>query len=145
MEDKEASKEKEDMEGSVCYLCEHLKSGSDWLPILKERQDSTLAPHPYCRSCGLVRNIGPDRARKLGFYTEVLSELERYLRLEYSKKGKHKLTESQKRLMVKEMEEDILFNDIYGSIASAQEERFVDIVRKYRPDITKMEIMYYLE
>ncbi len=145
MEDTEPPKEKENLKEPSCHLCEHLKSGKDWLPILKERKDSTLAPHPYCRSCGLVRNIGPDRAKKLGFYTEVLSELERYLRLEYSKRGKHKLTESQKRLMVKDMEEDILFNDIYGSIASAQEERFVEIVRKYRQDITRMEIMYYLE
>ncbi len=145
MEDAESPGKKMISDEDTCIRCEHLKKGKDWLPILKERKESTLAPHPYCRSCGLVRNIGPDRAKKVGYYTEVLAELERYLRLEYSKRGKHKLTESQKRLMVMEMEEDALFNDIYGSMASAQKERFVEIVRKYRPDLTRAEIMYYLE
>lgn len=127
------------------YLCDHIKCSSDWLPILKKRKESTLAPHPYCRECGLVRNIGPDRAKKMGFYTEVLSELERYLRFEDSKKGRHKLTETQKRLIAVELENDMVFKDIYGNTASAQEERFVDIVLKYRPDLTEKEVSYYLE
>lgn len=124
--------------------CEHECEGNDWLPLLKNRKKDLLALHPYCDRCGLVRNIGPDRAKKLGHYVEVLSEIERYLRHESKKGGRGKLTESQKRLVVKKMEEDEIFKDLYGTISPAQEDRFVDIVLEYRPDLKRCEIEYYL-
>ncbi len=125
--------------------CEHECSCADWLPILKEKEESTLAPHPYCNNCGLVRNIGPDRAKKTGYFTDILSELERYLRHEHSKGARCKLTEAQKRLISNEMEEDELFNDRFGNLASSQKERFVEIVLKYRPDLKRREIEYFVE
>lgn len=124
--------------------CMHESYDVDWLPLLKGDHRLTLAPHPYCHKCGIVRNIGPDRPRKLGHYVEVLSEIERYLRQEHSKGGKHKLTEAQKRLVVKEMQEDELFNDLYGVLASAQEERFIEILQEYVPYLERHEIEYYL-
>lgn len=126
-------------------FCTHESHERDWLPLLKEKEKCTLAPHPYCERCGLVRNIGPDRPRKLGYYTDVLSELERYLQHEHNKGGKHKLIEAQKRLIVKEMQRDELFQDLYGSLASAQEERFIEIVQKYRSDLDRKEIEFHLE
>ncbi len=136
----------EDSESSdKTALCEHKRGGDDWLPLLKGWERDVLALHPYCGSCGLVRNIGPDRAKKLGYYTEVLSEIERFLKHDSKKGGRHKLTESQKRLIVKCMEEDDVFVDLYGTLASAQKERFVEIIQKYRPDLKKCEIEYYLE
>ncbi|MFO8110198.1 MAG: hypothetical protein R6U17_06755 [Thermoplasmata archaeon] len=125
--------------------CEHDSRGNDWLPILKNREKDVLALHPYCERCGLVRNIGPDRAKKFGYYVEVLSEIERFLKHESKKGGRCKLTESQKRLVVKKMEEDEVFNDLYGTPSSAQEDRFVEILLECRSDLKRCEIEYYLE
>ncbi len=126
-------------------LCEHKSGGNEWLPILKGHEEDILALHPYCGSCGLVRNIGPDRAKRVGRYTEALSEVERFLKHESEKGARYKLTECQKRLIVKTMEQDDIFTDLYGTLASAQEERFVEIVQKYRPDLKKCEIEYHLD
>jgi len=125
--------------------CPHISNDSDWLPLLRRETELTLSPHPYCEFCGLVRNIGPDRPRKLGYYVDKLSEIERYLRREDGKKGKKKLTEVHKRLIVKELEGEEVFNDLYGVLASTQEKKFVDIVKKYRPDLEECVIRYYLE
>jgi len=126
-------------------ICRHRSIDDDWLPLLRRKSEMTLAPHPYCNKCGLVRNIGPDRPRKIGFYVDKLSELERYLKNEDSKGGKSKLTEAQKRLIVKDMAEQEVFNDLYGVLASTQKDKFIEIIRKYRPDIAKREIKYHLE
>ncbi|MFW5898511.1 MAG: hypothetical protein ACOCT7_01500 [Candidatus Saliniplasma sp.] len=125
--------------------CEHVSKEKDWLALLKGKEKLTLAPHPYCENCGLVRNIGPDRPRKMGFYVDALNELQRYLREESKKGGKPKLIEAQKRLIVKEMQKDDLFQDLYGTLASAQKERFIELVQKYRPDLKSYEIEFYLE
>ncbi len=125
--------------------CAHISNDSDWLPLLRRDTELTLSLHPYCESCGLVRNVGPDRPRKLGYYIDKLSELEKYLKKEEGKKGKSKLTEAQKRLIVKELEEEEIFNDLYGVLASTQEKKFIEIVKKYRPDIEECVIKYYLE
>ncbi len=125
--------------------CLHNSTDDDWLPLLCDRSEKTLALHPYCEKCGLVRNVGPDRPRKLGFYVERLSELERYLEKEDSKGSQKKLTEAQKRLMIKDIEEHDIFNDLYGVMASTQSEKFIEIVQKYRPDIEEKVIMYHLE
>ncbi len=125
-------------------ICLHRSIDGDWLPLLRKKRKMTLAPHPYCGKCGLVRNVGPDRPKKIGFYVDKLSELERYLENEDSKGGKNKLTEAQKRLIVKEMEDQEVFIDLYGVMASTQKEKFIDIVRKYRPDIEEKVIEYHL-
>ncbi len=131
--------------GSFGDACLHESVDCAWLPLLNKGCEEHLAPHPYCDRCGLVRNIGPDRARKIGWYVEVLSEVERHLKHEYAKGGKYKLTEAQKRLIVKEMQDDEVFNDLYGVLASAQEERFVEILQKYRPDLEENEIEIYFD
>ncbi len=125
-------------------LCIHRSVDEDWLPLLRKKHEMTLALHPYCEKCGLVRNIGPDRPRKIGYYIDKLSELERYLKNEDSKGGKNKLTEAQKRLIVKEMEEQEVFKDLYGVLASTQKEKFIEIIKKYRADIEEHVIEYHL-
>ncbi len=125
--------------------CPHISTDSDWLPLLREDTELTLSLHPYCDHCGMVRNVGPDRPRKLGYYVDRLSELERYLKNEDEKKGKNKLTEVHKRLIVKELGDEEVFNDLYGVLASTQEQKFVEIVKKYRPDLEECVIRYYLE
>ncbi len=137
--------EEETEEGNDVKDCLHISNENDWLPLLQGEKKLTLSPHPYCDKCGLVRNVGPDRPRKLGFYVDKLSELERYLEEEDSKGGKTKLTEAQKRLIVKKMEDEEVFNDLYGVLASTQEEKFVEIVKDFRPDLEEKLIKYYLD
>ncbi len=137
--------EEESKEGDDGKDCLHLSTKDDWLPLLTGDTELTLSPHPYCDKCGLVRNVGPDRPRKLGFYVDKLSELEKHLEREDSKGGKSKLTEAQKRLIVKKMEEEKVFNDLYGVLASTQEEKFVEIVKEFRPDLEENLIKYYLD
>lgn len=134
-----------DMDGDDLSICEHTSKEKDWLELLNGKDRLTLAPHPFCEDCGLVRNIGPDRPRKIGFFIDVLSELERYLEEENKKGGKPKLIEAHKRLIVKDMQEEDLFQDLYGAMASAQKEMFIELVQKYRPDLKSYEIEYYLE
>jgi len=125
--------------------CSHCSTDDDWLPLLRDRSKMTLALHPYCDNCGLVRNVGPDRPKKLGYYVDKLSELERYLKQEDSKGSHNKLTEAQKRLIVKDMKDHEVFNDLYGVMASTQREKFIDTVQKYRPDIEERVIRYHIE
>ncbi|MBS3816522.1 MAG: hypothetical protein KGY76_03045 [Candidatus Thermoplasmatota archaeon] len=132
-------------EAEISQRCPHESADEDWLPLLRNLSKMTLAPHPYCDKCGLVRNVGPDRPRKLGYYVDKLSEIEKYLKNEDSKGGKNKLTEAQKRLIVKEMEDEEIFNDLYGVMESTQEKRFIEIVQKYRSDIEERVIKYHLE
>lgn len=125
--------------------CLHESRDYDWLPMLRNLESLTLAPHPYCEKCGLVRNVGPDRPRKIGFYMEVLSKIEKHLKKEHDKGGKCKLIETQKRLIVKKIQEEEVFNDLYGVMATTQEEKFLDIVKEVRPDIEEGVIKYYLD
>lgn len=126
-------------------ICPHESHHRDWLPVLDEGDYQTPAPHPYCEKCGLVKSIGPDRPRKIGYFIDGLDQIERHLSHEDKKDGRHRLIAAQKRLIVKEVEEDELFRDLWGTYRSAQEERFVEIVRKYRPDLKEEEIEYYFE
>jgi len=134
-----------DLDDEGMPLCEHSSREKDWLELLQGKNELTLAPHPFCHDCGLVRNIGPDRPRKIGFFVDVLSELQRYLKEESKKGGKPKLIEAQKRLIVKDMQDEDIFQDLYGAMASAQKEKFIEIVQKYRPDLKSYEIEFYLD
>ncbi len=143
MEETEGSEvEQEETETNV--QCSHEAFDQAWLPIFQRKTKLTLAPHPYCHKCGIVRNVGRDRPRKIGYYMDVLSELEDYLEKEASKGGKNKLTECQKRLITKDIQKEEIFHDLYGTMASTQEEKFIEIVQKYRPDIQKQVIEYHL-
>jgi hypothetical protein len=55
-----------------------------------------------------------------------------------------KLTKAEIRLIAKALETDKLFTDTYGTILDAQEDRFIEEVRKYRPDLTENFIRGFL-
>jgi len=93
-----------------------------WLPS----QSGTLQPHPCCKYCGAVKNISSDRARGMGYYTNILSELAIYLK----RKGK-KITKAQIRLIIKELEKIDGFDDTYVMFGTVQRSLFVDTVRRY--------------
>lgn len=100
------------------------KSSNDraWLPAL----NGLLQPHPFCRSCGAVKNISSDRAKGLGYYINVLAEIKRHLE---ARGGK--LSKAQIRLIIKELEETKDFADTYIMLGSVQRSIFVNAVRKY--------------
>ena len=91
-----------------------------WLPA----HNHLLAPHPSCRVCGLVKNLSPDRARKIGYFVNVLSEMRKH-------RGGKLLSDAQVRLILLELQKVDNFEDDYYVTFQAQKSVFVNAVRKY--------------
>lgn len=107
-----------------------------WLPLITQIGINLhLKQHPYCEECGVVKNIGGDRARSIGFYTNVLIDMKDHINNKH--KNIPKLTQTQIRLIAKELETNDLFKDPYGTNLDIQRNQFVEEVRKYRPDFTE--------
>jgi hypothetical protein len=87
-----------------------------WLPYMYEERSRGLKPHPYCIHCGMVKNISTDRAKPMGYYTNMLARMS--------------ITKVQLRLIVKELE-CICFDDPYSLTRSDQEKVFNQVVQKY--------------
>ena len=87
-----------------------------WLPYMYEGRSRGLKPHPYCIHCGMVKNISTDRAKPMGYYTNMLARMS--------------ITKVQLRLIVKELE-CICFDDPYSLTRSDQEKVFNQVVQKY--------------
>ena len=99
--------------------CEHKSCGAAekvWLPYELEERSRGLKPHSYCIHCGVVKTISSDRAKRMGYYTNILPRLE--------------ITKVQIRLIAKELER-IDFDDAYFMTRSAQEKVFINVIRKY--------------
>ena len=106
--------------------CEHEDCGHDervWLPINNEPA-GTLR-HPYCKHCGVVKNLSSDRAVGIGYFMNALSSMKRLNR-------KEKLvTDTQIRLISKELMGIDDFEDKYWIRGSSQEDLFIKTVRKH--------------
>jgi len=100
----------------------HEASGRDWV----EMQNGIIKLHPYCKKCGVVKNVSSDRGRKIGYFISALSKLRKTL-----KRRGYKVSDSQIRLIVKELEKVEGFGDTWWITFSKQREVFVSIVRKY--------------
>nr|CBH37228.1 hypothetical protein BSM_07050 [uncultured archaeon] len=87
-----------------------------WLPYKYEGRSRGLKPHPYCIHCGVVKNISTDRAKPMGYYTNMLARMS--------------ITKVQLRLIVKKLER-IGFDDTYSLTRSDQEKVFNQVVQKY--------------
>lgn len=127
-------------------VCKHIsctpKRGV-WLPLITTVGFSAqLKKHPYCLDCGVIKNIGGDKAKSIGYYTNVLNAIREYTN--NRKSIMPKLTETQVRLIAKELESNELFWDTYGSNLDVQKDRFIEEVRKYRPDLTEDFIKNFL-
>ena len=99
--------------------CKHESCGASekvWLPYEFEGRSRGLKPHQYCIHCGTVKNISPDKAKSIGYYTNVLARMS--------------ITKVQMRLIIKELE-NMDFDDTYSMTKSAQEKVFVSVVQKY--------------
>ena len=102
--------------------CEHQISGSKekvWLSNYYQGRDRGLKPHPYCKECGLIRNLSSDGPRGIGYFLNVIAEL-----------GKHyEIARVQKRLIVQEMEKQSMC-DRFGIDRQQQEELFIEITTR---------------
>ena len=106
---------------------------------IEEIERLGIEKHPYCAKCGTIKNITSDHAKAMGYYINILAEMRKTLILE-NKKGKGmigKLTDSQLRLIVKELLEMGDFEDKYWRTKSSQKKIFINVMRKYRPDLPK--------
>ena len=99
--------------------CEHESCGAAekvWLPYEFDGRRRGLKPHSYCIQCGVVRNISANRAKPMGYYTNILARLG--------------ITKVQMRLIVKELER-LDFDDAYFMTRTEQEKIFSSVVQKY--------------
>ena len=102
--------------------CLHTSSNDRvWLPT----ERGVLKKHPYCISCGVVKNISSDRGKRLGYFANVLANLKKYL------EGRgYKVSQAQIRLILKDLEKmDV--DDVYSFSFSKQKNIFVKVVTKH--------------
>ena len=112
-----------EVRGYLMDYCSHENCGIEervWLP--KELNSiSDIALHPWCKFCGVIKNISDDRPKKIGYWINILSTLAK----------RFSLTQSQKHLIIKELESNKFFNDAYCINNSSQKKVFIKVVAKY--------------
>ena len=104
------------------FHAEHRIPASDMWPWLPIEGSGVLAHHPYCADCGLVRAVGSARAMDLGGLINLVARLGRALR-----EGGHKLTESQRRLVLARLRAAGA-DDSFGLTRSSQEGLVAQVV-----------------
>lgn len=103
--------------------CEHLSCGNSemvWIPYIYKGRDRGLKHHNYCTKCGLVKCISSEKAHRIGYYINLLANLNKLYRI----------TQIQMRMISKELENEMI-DDTYGLDKSMQEKLFIKIVKKY--------------
>ncbi|HEY9204663.1 MAG TPA: hypothetical protein VIO58_01985 [Candidatus Methanoperedens sp.] len=106
--------------------CEHLDCGNTekvWLPYMVREHPKGLKSHPFCTRCGMVKNIGSDRAIGRGYFINAISRMEKHLKIPGSS--------VRMRLAVKDLEKIDDFDDEYSMTRCAQENIFIQIIKKY--------------
>ena len=103
--------------------CLHTSCSSEQRLWLHENRYNTadVSLHRWCVFCGVVQNITDDRPRKIGYWMNILSKIEK----------RFSLTQSQKRLIIKALEAHDFFSDLFSISGSEQKEVFIQIVEKY--------------
>lgn len=127
--------------------CDHIdchNSEMVWLPI--DQRNKELKKHYFCIKCGSVKNRHEPAARTIGYYVNILSDIRRYLKSENKKAGRviTKLTNTQIRLIVKEMEAISSFNDTYTCNKNSQDQLFLEITGKYISSIRREQLSNFL-
>jgi len=100
--------------------CDHKLCGNIqkvWLPYEVRGHMKGLKSHPYCLLCGAVKNISSDRAKPLGYFMNILSNLP--------------VTKVQTRLIAKDLEDLGDFEDAFSISSFIQEQIFINVVKKY--------------
>lgn len=104
-------------------LCTHNvcdKEDRIWLPNTLNKYGS-VERHQWCRTCGKVQNKSDDRPKKMGYWMNKLGLLCYELGL----------TQTQKRLIAKQIENHEYFHDFFSAYGSSQKKLFIHIVSKY--------------
>ncbi len=113
--------------------CSHVDCGREhriWLPETIGSSDdskangtgkSDISLHHWCMRCGCIQNISDDRPKKMGYWINVLSKLVR----------EYHLTDCQRRLVIKALQSNEFFEDLYGTTGSSQQGVFVKTVQNY--------------
>ena len=102
--------------------CCHTECGREdqiWLPSTDVKYGD-MEKHPWCKICGVVKNISDDRPKKIGYWMNKLSIVS----------DKLSLKQCQKRLIAKEIESCECFQDMFGTFGSDQKELFINIISK---------------
>ncbi len=110
----------------------------EWLPPSSPMVERVPIQHkPFCKECGIVKNIGSDRARKLGYFATALGRLKSRIDKEHDRSVHSitKITEAQVRIMIKSLESVEGFDDPYSMTFHAQLVLFERAVRSIRPDV----------
>ena len=120
-------------------VCSHISCATSravWLPLITHvGLNNHLKKHPYCEKCGTIKNIGGEKAKSIGYYTDVLIAIREHINNRHNLMPK--FTQTQIRLIAKELESSELFWDTYGSNLDTQRDKFIEDIRKYRPDLTE--------
>lgn len=106
--------------------CVHRDCGNTekvWLPYVVREHSYALISHPFCTECGMVKNLSPDRAMGIGYFINVLSRIDKYLKIPGSS--------VRMRLVVKELERIEDFEDKYSMSKFTQEKVFISVIKKY--------------
>lgn len=91
-----------------------------------------MRPHSFCVTCGKVRTLDGPTARALGFYLSGLSALKEHLG---QSTHRFKMTQTQTRLISKDLERVQEFEDTYGLGLGAQVRLYLEAVQRVRPDL----------
>ena len=115
--------------------CEHDESHPEeslWQPAtIPEKTHSPVQKKPYCKKCGKMKYLGSATAKKIGFYLNLLGELQKRSEILRRRGVKEmKLTDVQKRTIVKILESDEYFLDIFSNNQYSQYDMFRDCVLK---------------
>jgi len=85
---------------------------------------------PYCLKCGVLKNVSSDKARLVGWYTNLLRLVNYNIALSFGK-----ISQAQQRLIIGEIEKVQDFEDRYQMTRSSQLDMFFVAIHKVRPDI----------
>jgi hypothetical protein len=110
----------------IILKCDHIDCGNTekvWLPYMIREHPKGLKSYPFCIRCGMVKNIGSDRAVGRGYFINVISLIEKHLKIPGSS--------IRMRLVVKELEKIDDFDDAYSMSKYNQGKIFTGIVKKY--------------
>ena len=85
---------------------------------------------PYCMKCGKLKNVSSDKAKLVGWFTNLLRIVNYNIALSHGK-----ITQAQQRLIISEIEKVHDFEDRYHMTRSAQLDLFFIAIHKVRPEI----------
>jgi hypothetical protein len=111
-----------------------------WLPPSSaEVEQRPLVRKSFCLRCGLVRNVGSDRARPIGYWVQVVIRVRAALEREH-RRSPHaiaKLPSAQVRLILRDILQTPGFDDPYAMTKSAQVDLVLRAIHRIRPDVPR--------